>query len=152
MKEINLLTLSHNALTLYAALCKPVCRELGIPQTAFDILMLLTNHSKLSTAREITDYSGIKKNLVSTHVEKLVAQGYLKRAPVPKDRRQVRLVVTDKALSVIEKGRRMQRYYYDFLTQGLTETELVQIQRQMTIVAANIDALSQKLHEDAPLE
>lgn len=30
--------------TAYNAVCKPLCRELNIPQTAFDILMFLANN------------------------------------------------------------------------------------------------------------
>lgn len=34
----------------YNAVCKPLCRELNIPQTAFDILMFLANNPDYSTA------------------------------------------------------------------------------------------------------
>ena len=27
----------------YSAVCKPLCQELGLPQTAFDILLFLAN-------------------------------------------------------------------------------------------------------------
>ena len=28
----------------YSAVCKPLCQELGLPQTAFDILLFLANN------------------------------------------------------------------------------------------------------------
>lgn len=37
----------------YNAVCKPLCRELNIPQTAFDILMFLANNPDYSTAGDI---------------------------------------------------------------------------------------------------
>lgn len=55
----------------YNAVCKPLCRELNIPQTAFDILMFLANNPDYSTAGDIVNVRKIKANLVSVNVEKL---------------------------------------------------------------------------------
>lgn len=145
MENKNLIILSHNALSLYADVCKPVCKELGIPQTAFDILMFLTNNPEFNTARDITRYSGIKKNLVSMHVEKLVSQGYIERQTVPGDRRQVKLVVTEKAFSVIDKGRKVQKYYYDFLTKGLSDQELDTYWKCTGSILNNVEELNKIL-------
>ena len=141
MHKSNLLSLSHNALTAYTELCKPVCRELGIPQTAYDILMFLADHPAYDTAKEITNHGGIKKNLVSMHVEKLVNHGYLRRESIPEDRRQVKLIITEKAAPLIDKGHRAQKYYFDFLTKGLTEEELAIYKKCMTSMAGNIEEL-----------
>lgn len=149
MKKKNLITLSHSALWLYADLCKPVCMELGIPQTAFDILMFLTNNPEFDTAKDITRYGGIKKNLVSMHVEKLVNQGYIERQNVPGDRRQVKLVVTDKAFSVTDKGRRVQKYYYDFLIKGLSDEELKVYRKCVDTISDNVDELNRKIKTGA---
>ena len=35
----------------YHAVCKPLCRELGLTQTAFDILLFLANNPSYRTAR-----------------------------------------------------------------------------------------------------
>ena len=35
---------AHKFARAYAAACKPLCRELKLPQTAFDILMFLANN------------------------------------------------------------------------------------------------------------
>lgn len=91
-----LLFMIHNSLELYENLCQPVCRECGIAQTALDILMFLANNPEYYTARDICRVRGIKANLVSFHVEKLVQEGYLEREAIPGDRRQVRLLLTTK--------------------------------------------------------
>ena len=41
--------------TAYNAVCNPLCRELNIPQTAFDILMFLANNPDYSTAGDIVN-------------------------------------------------------------------------------------------------
>ena len=49
----------------YGAVCKPLCRELGLTQTAFDILLFLANNPSYRTARDIVEVRHIKANLVS---------------------------------------------------------------------------------------
>ena len=66
----------------YSAVCKPLCQELKLPQTAFDILMFLANNPDCKTARDIVEIRKIKANLVSVNVDKLVQEGYLERRTV----------------------------------------------------------------------
>ena len=76
----------------YSKVCKPLCRELGLGQTSFDILMFLGNNPAYKTASEIVDIRHIKANLVSIHVDRLVREGYLVRRQVQGDRRKTELI------------------------------------------------------------
>ena len=89
----------------YSAVCRPLCHELNLPQTAFDILMFLANNPEYTTARDIVEIRKIKANLVSINVDKLVGEGYLLREADTDDRRKTHLLCTDKAGAVIEQGR-----------------------------------------------
>ncbi len=100
--------IARNILQAYSTRCKPLCKEIGMPQTAFDILMFLANNPEFDTARDIVETRYIKANLVSVNVESLVREGYLKREKSPGDRRKTRLVCTQKAWPVVERGRRLQ--------------------------------------------
>lgn len=102
----------------YGAFCKPLCRELELPQTAFDILMFLGNNPAYKTASEISELRHIKPNLVSVNVDRLVREGYLARQPVAGDRRKTELLCTRKALPVIERGRALQNRFLDRLFAG----------------------------------
>ena len=95
----------------YSMMCKPLCKELELSQTAFDILMFLGNNPKHKTAGEIVEIRRIKANLVSVNVERLVREGYLLRKQVEGDRRKTGLICTDKAQPVIERGRRLQKAF-----------------------------------------
>jgi len=66
----------------YNAVCKPLCQELGLSQTALDILLFLANNPDYKTARDIVEVRHIKANLVSMNVDKLVQEGYLERYAV----------------------------------------------------------------------
>ena len=100
--------IARNILQAYSTRCKPLCKEIGMPQTAFVILMFLANNPEFDTARDIVETRYIKANLVSVNVESLVREGYLKREKSPGDRRKTRLVCTQKAWPVVERGRRLQ--------------------------------------------
>ena len=88
---------AHKMSLAYSATCKTLCRELKLPQTAFDILMFLANNPDYKTASDIVEVRKIKANLVSVNVEKLVRDGYLERKAVEGDRRKVELICTKKA-------------------------------------------------------
>lgn len=110
--------------TAYIKCCKDICDEFGIQQVSFDILMFLASTPDCYLAKDISEMSQIKTNVVSIHVESLVEDGYLERCPVDGDRRKVRLVCTEKAAPLIEKGKTVQRDFYQTLTEGLSEEEI----------------------------
>ena len=68
----------HKLLDVYNQLCRPLCQQTGIPQTSLDILMFLKNNPQYKTAADIVKIRGIKANLVSVNVDKLVHDRYLK--------------------------------------------------------------------------
>ena len=59
----------------YNAMCKPLCQQLKLPQTAFDILMFFGNNPEYHTASDVVEIRRIKANLVSVNVDKLVCEG-----------------------------------------------------------------------------
>ena len=67
----------------YAAVMAPLSRELDMAPSALDILLYLANNPGRNTARDICAYRHLKPGIVSLHVERLVAEGYLTRSPVP---------------------------------------------------------------------
>lgn len=99
----------------YNAVCKPLCQELKLPQTAFDILMFLANNPDRRTASDIVEFRHIKANLVSMNVDRLVKEGYLERRAVAGDRRKTQLLCTPKAQPVIQRGRAVQNAFFDRL-------------------------------------
>ena len=114
----------HRIRQAYEDWCKPLCRELGMPQMAFDILMFLSGNPELCTARDINRHHGFKENILSVNVNKLVSEGYLQRLSVEGDRRKVRLVLTEKAQPIIVRGKRAQEEFDKLIKEGITPEEL----------------------------
>ncbi len=139
------LEFSHKLVTAYAAMCKPLCRELRLPQTAFDILMFLANNPEYRTAGEIVEYRKIKANLVSVNVDKLVKDGYLRREAVEGDRRKTQLLCTEKSKPIIKKGREMQADFLEALFTGV-DSEMRDMFFTVTdIMNENLDAMTEGL-------
>ena len=134
---------AHKFARAYAAACKPLCRELKLPQTAFDILMFLANNPGYRTAGDIVEVRRIKANLVSVNVDKLVREGYLRRETVEGDRRKTLLVCTERAQPVIDRGRAAQESFSRQLTEGLTEAELDVFFRCFTVLGENMTRLTE---------
>lgn len=133
---------------VYSGYMAPLSRELGMSQTALDILMFLANNPTLPTAGDICRYLGLKPAIVSFHVEKLVQQGLLERLDVPGDRRRRPLAPTDKATALVERGWKMQADFSKALLQGLTEEELGVFTRCLDIMEENLSALTARMPEE----
>ena len=123
MKVSDYLIISKKTITAYNKTCKSVLEKYYISQVSFDILMFLTNNPEYVTAQDISEIKGIKKNLVSVHVEKLVSAGLLERGYVSGDRRKVSLSCTEKAMPIIEDGLAVQSSFYERITSGITEED-----------------------------
>ncbi len=125
----------------YEVMRQPLLNEFEMSKTSFDILMFLSNNPDRYTAKEISTTRNIKANVVSLHVEKLVNDGYLQRQSVEGDRRKVRLVYTEKAQPIIEKGRELQRNFCISMMEGLTEEDLASFKHCFQVIAENADLL-----------
>lgn len=125
----------------YSVMCKPLCQEMKLPQTAFDILMFLSNNPQYKTARDIVEVRKLKANLVSINVDKLVKEGYLERREVAGDRRKTELVYTSKADSIVEKGRLVQKTFKDALFNNMDDSMKEILFKGMEIMEDNLDRI-----------
>lgn len=132
---------AENLSKAYSMTCKPLCRELKLPQTAFDILLFLANNPEYRTARDIVEVRKIKANLVSVNVDKLVKEGYLERKSVEEDRRKVQLLCTEKSKEIIQKGQELQQTFIQRLFAGMDEEMKQIIQQGMRQMEENMEKI-----------
>lgn len=134
--ELSLGALS-TLLQTYGVFSKPVCREFGLTQTGFDILMFLSSNPEYSTAKEISILRGLQETIISVNVNRLVEDGFLERRADDTDRRKMHLKCTEKAEAVIQKGREMQDYFLWQMQEGLSEEELKVHHHCLKVIADN---------------
>lgn len=135
------LTIFKKFLQAYTTVCKPLCRELGLSQSAFDILMFLGNNPAYKTASEIVEIRHIKANLVSLNVERLVREGYLKRQPMQDDRRKTELLCTQKAQPIIARGQQLQSGFFEQLFAGMDTDQRKAFSEALGTIEKNVDKI-----------
>ena len=135
------IAISRKIALAYSAVCKPLCRQLELPQTAFDILMFLGNNPDYKTASEIVEIRHIKANLVSVNVDRLVREGYLTRRGVEGDRRKTELLCTEKAQPIIARGRQLQNAFSERLFAGMDEEARRAFSEAMYLIEHNLNEL-----------
>lgn len=74
-------------------------------------------------AREITQFRGISRSLVSKSVDLLMKKGYLEAKQDEKDRRVIHLLLLPKAEKTIEKLNIIRREFMSKLCEGITREE-----------------------------
>lgn len=135
------IAISRKIALAYSAVCKPLCRQLELLQTAFDILMFLGNNPDYKTASEIVEIRHIKANLVSVNVDRLVREGYLTRRGVEGDRRKTELLCTEKAQPIIARGRQLQNAFSERLFAGMDEEARRAFSEAMHLIEHNLNEL-----------
>ena len=135
---------AKTVLSAYSAVCKPLCKEYGLSQTAFDILMFLGNNPKYKTAGEIVEVRRIKANLVSVNVDRLVNEGYLIRKPIEGDRRKTELVCTEKSRQIITRGRDVQGAFIEKMFEGIDEKTRKAMNTASEIIKDNLKKIAEE--------
>ena len=119
----------------------PLSKETDMPHTAISILLFIANNPDLATASNICEMRGLKRPVVSAHVERLVQEGYIERRAVPGDRRKDALVCTGKASKIVEAGRERQIQFATAMLEGISEEDLAVMERCFKLMDANIDKI-----------
>ena len=127
----------------YAAALRPLCERTGMAQGAVDILLFVANNSDHATARDICQCRGFKPAIVSVHIDRLVGEGLLERQAVPGDRRKTRLVCTDRAEPIVQKGRQIQQGFARKITDGISREDFQAFHRAMNQLDRNIQEIRQ---------
>ena len=110
--------------------------------------MFLANNPGYDTAKDICTMRHLKPGIVSFHVENLVQEGYLERQNVPGDRRKCRLVCTEKAASIIEKGRALQAKFMRQMTKGLEKEQIDTLVTCLETFEKNLSSIAQMQFEE----
>ena len=119
----------------------PLAKETDMPHTAISILLFIANNPDFATASNICEMRGLKRPVVSAHVERLVQEGYIERRAVPGDRRKDALVCTEKAQKIVEAGRDRQIKFATAMLEGISEEDRAVMERCFLKMNANIDKI-----------
>lgn len=103
---------------------RSACREMGVSQMEFDILVFLKNNPGRDTARDIVALRRLPKSNVSQAVELLIGKGLLERRQDTVDRRRVHLSLTEKAEDIMPRLLAAQQRFWEQAFCGFSQEEL----------------------------
>ena len=141
MRGATLFSHANKMTQAYHIMLTPLCKEAGLPPLAMDILLFLANNPEHNTAKGICRMRGHKPGIVSVHVERLVNDGLLERQEMPGDRRQTRLICTEQAQVLIERGRQVQWQFGRRLLEGIPEEDLATMRRCLERMDGNLNCI-----------
>ena len=141
MRGATLFSHANKMTKAYHVMLTPLCKETGLPPLALDILLFLANNPEHNTAKDICRVRGHKPGIVSVHVERLVNDGLLERREMPGDRRQTRLICTERAQDIITRGREIQWKFGLRLMEGISKEDHEIMRRCFERIVINLDEI-----------
>ena len=107
----------------YKAFGRPLYQSSSISPGAYYVLLLLGNCSEISMS-EIGEKLYISKPNVTTLIDKLIKEGLAERLPDKQDRRIIKIRLTKKGSSFVEKNKKIFREHINEKLLILSEEEL----------------------------
>lgn len=141
MRGATLFSHANKMTKAYHVMLTPLCKETGLPPLALDILLFLANNPEHNTAKDICRMRGHKPGIVSVHVERLVNDGLLERREMPGDRRQTRLICTERAQDIITRGREIQWKFGLRLMEGISKEDHEIMRRCLERMDGNLNGI-----------
>ena len=104
------------------AAMREAAREEKLSQNEIEVLMFLA-HGTCDTARDITQFRGISRSLVSKSVDQLMKRGYIEARQDEDDRRVIHMILLPKAEQTVRKLDAVRREFMRKLCDGITREE-----------------------------
>lgn len=117
-------------------------KNYSLTSNQIDVLSFLHENYELNTAKDIVEFIGVSKGLVSRSVDSLIERGYLIYEPDIKDKRKQRLFITDEGQVVVQEIIKYDREFFNMVTKGITAKEMqvhVSIMKKIQENLKNID-------------
>ncbi len=122
----------------YGAAMDGAFGQLDIDQTAWRVLSILSDDEN-SRISDIAQRGMIKIPTLSRQLERLEADGLIRRVPCAEDRRTVRIALTVRGRRELQRARQVSAAIFRQATQGIADEELARTIRTLKLMRANLD-------------
>ncbi|MEY8354127.1 MarR family winged helix-turn-helix transcriptional regulator [Lachnospiraceae bacterium 54-53] len=126
---------------IYRKLCGLSVAEYDFTPNEIVVMMFLSGHQEHNSASDIAQCRNISKGLVARSVESLCEKGYLTTGKDEKDRRLVRLYLTDKSLAVVARIRSCRQGFMEELHEGIPAEDLEVLKRTVRTMDRNLEKI-----------
>ncbi|MDZ4992245.1 MarR family transcriptional regulator [Clostridium perfringens] len=125
----------------YKKFISPILNELGLTHNEFEILVFLQENLEYNTAKDIVEFSGLSKGLISRSIESLLKKEMLTIKKDDKDKRIVRLYISDSAIETIDVLNKISNEFCKLLLEGLKDEELIAFDNILNKMIKNLNNL-----------
>lgn len=101
------------------------------------ILYVLWQQDNLAII-ELSQRTGLAKTTLTSMLDRMEKQGFLLRKIDPKDRRQFRILLTEKARKLNEKYNQVSNQMSELFYKGFDDQEIIQFEERLQLILKNL--------------
>ena len=119
---------------LYNRKIEALLREYSLRKVDIDILYFLFKSGEHNTSKDISDLNLFNKGHISQSVGRMVKQHLIYIVQDEEDRRCMHIMLTERAVKVVEEITALRKQMYNIILKGVTEEEqsiLLQVSRKV---------------------
>jgi len=119
---------------LYNRRIEALREEYDLRKIDIDILYFLYKSGEHNTSKDISNLNLFNKGHISQSVDRMVKQQLIYTVQDEEDRRCMHLMLTEKAIRIIEQATELRKQMYNIILNGVTEEErkvLLQVSRKV---------------------
>ncbi len=109
----------------YKKFISATLNDLGLTHNEFEILVFLQENLEYNTAKDIVEFSGLSKGLISRSIESLIKKDMLTISKDEKDKRVFRLYISSSAKETMHVLNSISNEFCKLLLEGLQDRELL---------------------------
>lgn len=130
--------MTQRAKKKYAHALQPLCESRDLTKNELDVLVFLHNNPGYDRAADIVAHRGMTKSHVSLSLANLQSRGLVTAREDERDRRAIRLSLSEEGRQIAEQGRAVQDRFFGAVFAGLSREDLHLWQTMVDRVCDNI--------------
>lgn len=122
---------------IFASYLEPLAEKYGISLPESHTLTFFYENPGLDCAAELVKMKGVSKGFASNMISALTSKGLIEIKRDENDRRVQHIILTEKALTIVEETNKVRKYLADELLDGITEEEFAFVEKAFMKITAN---------------
>ena len=136
--QSKLINFAYSLRILLEEKIKPVQKEYDLKKSELIFLLILDFYPELNSAKKISELGELKRGNISFIVETLFKRGFIVQETDENDRRSNKIMLTEKARSIIEESKAILDKTYLSIMDGISKEEIESGERLFEKMYSNI--------------
>ncbi len=117
---------------------EPIAKKYKLKMSDLSLMLLLHINKRIQTAKDVSNFSDLKRGNISLLVEYLSCKGFINQLAVEGDRRMKRLVLTSKCDEILNECDEVMVKLFELSLDGIEEEEILRARDVFTKIYKNI--------------